>query len=66
MRKKELVILSAYTGTLMCNFADLHQYIEEILERPVSTHELASKKLAEEIKRKSKKDFLQVITDCEF
>ena len=30
MTKQEKVIVSAYTGVLMCDFADLHEYIEKI------------------------------------
>lgn len=41
MTKQEKVIVSAYTGVLMCDFADLHEYIEKIMGRPVWTHELA-------------------------
>ena len=31
MTKQEKVIVSAYTGVLMCDFADLHEYIEKIV-----------------------------------
>lgn len=41
MTKQERVIVSAYTGFLMCNFGDMHEYIEKIMGRPVWTHELA-------------------------
>ena len=41
MTKREKCVVSAYTGVLMCDFADLHQYIEQLLGRPVWTHELA-------------------------
>lgn len=30
MTKQEKVIVSAYTGVLMCDFADLHEYIERL------------------------------------
>ena len=57
MTKRECAIVSAYTGILCGKFIWFHEYAEELLGRPVWTHEFASKKLMEEIKEKSKKDF---------
>lgn len=50
MTREERIIVSAYTGVLMCNFADMQKYIEEKLGRPVWTHELADKAVWDEIK----------------
>lgn len=58
MTHREKVIISAYTGVLMCNFGDVHEYIEKILGRPVWTHELADEKVWNEIKETSKSDFI--------
>ena len=58
MNHHERVIVSAYTGVLMCNFSDVHEYIEKVLERPVWTHELASEEVWDKIKEASKSDFL--------
>jgi len=58
--KREAAIVSAYTGMLIGNFADMHQYIEEKLGRSVWTHELADIKIQEEIKQKSKEDFINI------
>lgn len=60
MTKQEKIIVSAYTGVLMCNFDDLKKYIEEKLNRSVLTHELASHDVWEEIKKKIKKDFIEL------
>lgn len=60
MTKEERIIVSAYTGFLMCDFADVHEYIEKKLGRKVWTHELADKKTWEEIKEKTKEDFMEV------
>ena len=60
MTHREKVIVSAYTGILMCDFSDVHEYIEKILRRPVWTHELADKKIQDEIKAASKSDFLTI------
>lgn len=58
MTKREKIIVSAYTGVLMCDFADLHEYIEKIMGYPVWTHELADKKVLDRIKEKAKPDFM--------
>lgn len=63
MTKKEAAIVSAYTGILIGEFSDLHEYIEKILCRPVFTHELSDKKLCVEIKEKSKQDFINIIVE---
>lgn len=58
MTKNERIIVSAHTGILMCDFQDVHKYIEQILGRPVFIHELADDIVREEIRKKSKKDFM--------
>jgi hypothetical protein len=60
VNKREAAIISAYTGILIGNFADMHKYIEEKLGRSVWTHELADKITWEEIKQKSKEDFINI------
>lgn len=57
LTKRQAAIVGAYTGYLAGPFSDMHEYIEEILGRPVWTHELSSKSLSEEIREKSKQDF---------
>lgn len=58
MTKREAAIVSAYTGYLIGEFSDFHAYAEEVMGRPVFTHELPS--IAEELKEKSKKDFMSI------
>ena len=60
MTKREKQVVSAYTGVLMCDFSDLHEYIEELIGRPVLTHELADDDILDEIKDKSMEEFLQI------
>lgn len=63
MTDKERAIIMAYTGISMLTgdkFSIFHKYIEDILGRPVYTHELANKSVCEEIKEKSKKDFIEL------
>ena len=64
MREREGAVLSAYTGILMCKtFSPVHEYIEEIMGRPVWTHEIPM--LADEIKEKSKEEFSRIIKEQE-
>ncbi len=63
MTKREKVIVSAYTSVLMCDMEDLSKYIEQILGRKVYTRELADKQVVDEIKTKSKQDFLRLCSE---
>lgn len=60
MTLKERLIVSAYTGVLMCDFDILHRYIMEVLGRPVFTSEFANPDVLEEIKEKVKPEFLKL------
>lgn len=60
MTKQERIIVSAYTGFLMCDFSDVHKYIEEKLGRSVWTHEMALDNVQYEIKKAVKEDFLSL------
>lgn len=44
----------------MCDFQDVHRYIEAKLGRPVWTHELADDTVIKEIKSATKSDFLEL------
>lgn len=57
MTKRECAIISAYTGYLCGDFNEFHKYIEELLGRPVYTHELADEELCKKIKELAKEDF---------
>lgn len=63
MTLKERVIVEVYTGTCMVvgeECKELYKYMESITGRPVFTHELASKEIQEELKEKSKDDFVNL------
>jgi hypothetical protein len=63
MTDKEKAIVMAHTGIAMLTgekFSIFHKYIEDILDRPVWTHELADDSVYEEIKEKSKSDFIEL------
>lgn len=63
MTTQEKIIVSAYTGVLMCEFSDMVKYVEKILGRRVFTHEFAEEEVCKEIKEKSKADFLKLCRD---
>lgn len=58
--KREAAIISAYTGYFIGDFGETHKYIQEILGRPVWSHEMASTKLWEEIRAKAKPDYISL------
>ena len=63
MTDKERAIVMAYTGVTMLTgdkFSIFHKYIEDILGRPIWTHELADLSVWKEIEEKLKKDFLDL------
>lgn len=63
MTDQEKAIVMAHTGICMLagdKFSIFHKYVEEICGRPIWTHELANENVINEIKEKSKPDFLRL------
>jgi len=60
MNKREAAIITAHSGMFMGDFGEFHKYVEEIMGRPVFTHEMGVKEIAEEIKQLSKDDFIKL------
>ena len=63
MTDKEKAIVMAHTGICMLTgekFRVFHAYIEDIMGRPVYTHELAIQSISDEIKEKSRDDFIKL------
>lgn len=60
MTLQEQIVVSAYTGYLMCDFTHVHKYIEEKMGRPVWTHEMreSNKSFREELMCRVKPDFI--------
>ncbi len=61
MTDKEKAIIMAHTGICMLTgdkFQIFHKYIEDVMGRPVMTHEIGF--LADEIKEKTKADFIEL------
>ncbi len=65
MTKFEAAVVSAYTGFLCGKFEWMHEYAEKILKRPIFTHEFADKRVALELKEKSKPDFISFMISDE-
>ena len=64
MTDREKAIVMAYTGVTMLKddkFQIFHKYVEEIMGRPIWTHEMVQ--LADEIKEKSKADFMKLCAE---
>lgn len=60
MTKEEKLIVSAYTGILMTDFSNFHEFVEKKLGRPVYTHEFADETVMNELKESVKEDFLNL------
>lgn len=68
MTNREKAIVMAYTGKCMLTGDKLHifyKYVEEIMGRPVYTHEMGIKAVDEEIKEKAKADFIALCKEQE-
>lgn len=63
LTKEQAAIVGAYTGYLAGPFEEMHEYIEKIMGRPVFTHEMASEALSEEIRARSKADFIEIVRE---
>lgn len=65
MTLDEKIIVSTYTGYMMCDFSLVHAYIQKILGRPVWTDELNNGDILDEIGRRTKPEFLKICADEE-
>lgn len=61
LTKEQAVVVSAYTGFLICDFGDMHEYIEKIMGRSVFTHEMGCEEVMLEIREAAKDDFLALL-----
>ena len=63
MTDREKAIVMAYTGVCMLTgdkFSIFHKYIEDLMGRPVYSHEMADHGVVDEIKARAKKDFIRL------
>ena len=61
MTKREAKVLSAFTQVLLCDMNDYKEYVNELMGRPVFTHELGV--LSDEIKERSSEEALLILTN---
>lgn len=62
MKKQEAILISAFTGFLLTkDFADVHKFCEDLLGRPIWTHEFASRTVQAEIREKCRPLILEMI-----
>lgn len=63
MTDREKAIVMAYTGVCMLTgnkFRIFHEYVEDIMGRPIQTIEMGMDSVADEIKEKARPDFLKL------
>lgn len=61
MTHKEAIAISAYTGFCFAPFDEIHQFIEEVLGRPVFTHELARDDIWDDVRNNMKNNLTAYI-----
>ena len=66
MTKKEAVLVSAYTGYMLApSFADVQEFCEDLLGRPIFTHEFAMDEVNKEIREKCKPMIIELVKNIE-
>ena len=68
MTDREKAIVMAYTGVCMLTGEKINKYyayVDEIMGRPVYTHEMAIKAVDDKIKEKAKPDFLELCKETD-
>ena len=69
MTDREKAIVMAYTGVCMLNgdkFQIFHKYVEDIMGRPVYTHEFGLDLFANEVKKKAEPDFMKLCEEDDY
>lgn len=65
MKKREALVITAYTGILLCDFSDFQDFASEIIGRPIFTHEIAHGEIWEELRKKTSKEFFEIMKNLE-
>ena len=58
--KRDLAVLSAYTGYMFGEFQNFHGYAEEIVGHSIFTHQFGDKEMSKKLHELSKEDFLKL------
>ena len=62
MTKEESLLVSAYTGYMICSqFSELREYIEEVMGEPIFTHQMGSEEFNKVLRNKLKPKILELI-----
>ena len=66
MTREEALLISAYTGFLLVpDFSEVHKFCENILGRPILTHEFTNKEIHDTIQDKLRPQILKLIDRLE-
>lgn len=63
LTRDQAAIIGLYTGVSMGPFEDIHKLVQDLLQRPVFTHELANANLCEELKKLIKPQFIEICAE---
>ena len=63
LTKEQAIVISAFTGKLICDFSDLHKDMEARFDRPIFTHEYPS--MTDEIEAMYKADFIAMMPESD-
>jgi hypothetical protein len=63
LTRDQAAIIGLYTGVSAGPFEDVQKLAEDLLERPVFTHELANQNLCEKLKELVKPQFIQLCAE---
>ena len=60
LTKEQAAVIGVYTKILCGPFPDVHKLAEDLLGRPIFTHEFASPEIWEELREKVKPQFIEI------
>jgi hypothetical protein len=63
LTREQAAIIGLYTGVSVGPFEDVHKLAEDLLERPVFTHELANDNVWEKLKELIKPQFVDLCAE---
>ena len=58
MKKRDAVVISAYTGELCCDFKDVQKYVEEVTGKKITKQDYENENIIESLKEYIKPDFV--------
>lgn len=64
LTKEQAIVISAYTGFLVCDFSSMHEDIEKRIGSPILSHMLGNKEFVENvIKPLYREDFISMVPE---